>query len=497
MSSSAFLAFDLGAESGRAVLGTLSADGKLALDVRHRFANPNGHMNGRWQWNLLSQWEELKTGLRKTVVDQKNLQGIGVDTWGVDFGLIASGGDVLGNPTMYRDPRNNGMMEQVFARVPKAEVFQTTGLQFMVFNTLYQLEAIRTHTPRLLEAAESLLFMPDLFHYLFSGRRANEFSIASTSQMLDPRTGQWATDLLNKLDLPAHLLCEIVPAGTVLAPLKADIAIECGLDSGAALPPVIAPASHDTASAVVAVPADASTSWCYISSGTWSLMGVELDKPLINEASAALNYTNEGGYGGTTRFLKNIMGLWLVQECRRQFVRDGFEHGYPELTTMAAAAKPFGPLVDPDDGPLLNPGNMPAKIDAFCRRTGQAPPATKGEIVRCCLESLALTYRRTLAGLEKVLGRRIDVIHIVGGGGQNELLNQMTADACNRIVVTGPTEATAAGNVLTQALATGRVKSLSEAREIVRRSFDVQRYEPRDAKQWDGAYERFAKNTGA
>ncbi len=494
MASSAYLAFDLGAESGRAVVGTLSDDGHLSLDVKHRFPNPNGYMNGRWQWNLLSQWEELKTGLRKTAAGGTKLSGIGVDTWGVDFGLITPTGDVLANPTMYRDPRNNGMMEQVFQRVPKNEVFAQTGLQFMVFNTLFQLEAIRTHSPKLFDAAESLLFMPDLFHYLFSGRRANEFSIASTSQMLNPRTGQWASELLKQLDLPAHLLCEIVPASTVLAPLKEEIAKECGL-STSDLPPIIAPASHDTASAVVAVPADEKTSWCYISSGTWSLMGVELNEPIINETSLSLNYTNEGGYGGTTRFLKNIMGLWLVQECRRQFVRDGSEHSYAELTQMAADAKPFGPLVDSDDGPLLNPGDMPAKIEAFCKRTGQTPPNSKGEIVRCCLESLALTYRKTLTGLEKILGRQLDVIHIVGGGGQNELLNQMTADACNRVVITGPTEATAAGNILTQAMATGRVKSLREAREIVCRSFDVKRYEPRESGKWEEAVGRFEKLT--
>jgi rhamnulokinase len=489
-----FLAFDFGAESGRSVLGTL-ADGRLSLDVTHRFANPNGLMNGRLQWNLLAQWEEIKVGLRKTAgtsaAKPVRLDGIGVDTWGVDFGLIGPGGDVLGNPTMYRDARNAPMMDRVFARVPREQVFAATGLQFMVFNTLYQLEALRHHAPHLLQQAESLLFMPDLFHYLLSGRRANEFSIASTSQLLDPRTGRWASELLTKLELPQHLLGEIVPSGTVLANLKSDVASECGFSDA---PPIIAPASHDTASAIVAVPTEGG-SWCYISSGTWSLMGVELDAPIINDQSLALNYTNEGGYGGTTRFLKNIMGLWLVQECRRQWTRDGHDHSYADLTQMAATAAPHGPLINPDDAPLLSPGDMPAKIESFCRRTKQTPPDSRGAYVRCCLESLALTYRKTLDGLEQILGRRIDVIHIVGGGTQNELLNQMTADACNRRVVTGPVEATAAGNILTQAMAIGAVKSLADARAIVRQSFDVKRYEPTDVAAWDAAYARFRQIT--
>ncbi len=495
MAAKNFLAFDLGAESGRAVLGTLDR-GRLTLDVKHRFPNPNGLMNGKLQWNLLQQWEELKTGLRKTVAGDAavKLDGLGVDTWGVDFGLIGPGGDVLGNPVMYRDPRTNGMMESIFARVPREQVFGATGLQFMVFNTLFQLEAVRTRTPQILDAAESLLFMPDLFHYLFSGQRTIESSIASTSQMVDPRTQQWATDLLNKLGMPTRLLGKIVPAGTIIGTLKSDVASECGVRSDV---PVIAPASHDTASAVAAVPAkEGSSSWCYISSGTWSLMGVELDQPIVNEKSLALNYTNEGGISGTTRFLKNIMGLWLVQECRRQWAREGSEFDYTTLTKLATDAKAFGPLINPDEGPMLQPGDMPNKIASFCKRTGQAAPESAGAFVRCCLESLALTYRKTLEGLESVLGRRLDVIHIVGGGCQNELLNQMTADACGRTVVAGPVEATAAGNILTQAMATGDVKSLADARAIVRASFDVKTYEPRDVQSWDAAYMKFSEVAG-
>jgi sugar (pentulose or hexulose) kinase len=489
-----FLAFDLGAESGRALLGTLDG-GKLTLEERHRFANPNGKINGHLHWNLLQQWEELKTGLRKTGKDVK-LDGIGVDTWGVDFGLIGAGGEVLGNPYMYRDSRTDGMMDEVFKIVPRDKVFDVTGVQFMQINSLFQLFALKRSGSALLGCAETLLFMPDLFNYLFTGVRKGEFSIVSTSQMYDPRRKTWATEMLQKLGLPTRILPEIIPSGSVLGPLRDDVAKECGV----APVPVIAPACHDTGSAVAAVPAEGSD-WCYISSGTWSLMGVELDQPLINDKALQYNYTNEGGapavvtagnpVGGTIRFLKNIMGLWLVQECRRHFAKEGKEYTYAELTKMAADAPPFQCVVNPDHGPFGSPGDMPVKIADYCRKTNQRIPSTPGEFVRVCLDSLALAYRKTLAGLEDLLGRRIEVIHIVGGGTQNELLTQMAADACARPVVAGPVEATAIGNILVQAMATGDVKSLADARAIVRSSFDVKRYEPRDSARWDAAYEKF------
>jgi sugar (pentulose or hexulose) kinase len=487
-----FLAFDLGAESGRAVLGTLGADRRLTLAEKHRFANPTGRMNGHLYWNLLAQWEELKTGLRNTASKSApggavTLDGIGVDTWGVDYGLVGRVGNVLGNPYHYRDSRTDGMLERAFAKVPREQIFETTGIQFMQLNTLYQLLAMRESFSQALEVAETLLFIPDLFNFLFTGVRKSEFSIATTSQMYDPRQRDWARPMLEQLGIPTRILPEIVPSGTVIGPLQKDVCDECG----AGQVPVIAPACHDTGSAVAAVPAEGSQSWCYISSGTWSLMGVELDKPLINEKSLRYNYTNEGGVGGTIRFLKNIMGLWLVQECRRQFQRDGYDHTYAELTQMAGRAKPLAALIDPDHKPFGSPGEMPAKIDQFCDQTRQKRPSNRGDYVRTCLESLALAYRRTLDGLQDVLGRKIDVIHIVGGGVQNELLNQMTADACGRIVLAGPVEATAIGNVLVQAMATGDVKSLVDARAIVRASFDVKRYEPRDSSQWDVAYQRF------
>jgi sugar (pentulose or hexulose) kinase len=497
MAARNFLAFDLGAESGRAVLGSLDS-GKLTLAEKHRFLNPTGRINGHLHWNLLAQWEELKTGLRKAAFEQHAdhkdpvpLHGIGVDAWGVDFGLLGKSGELLGSPFHYRDSRTDGMFERAFARVPREQVFEATGIQFMEINSLFQLLAMKESGSALLGCADTLLFMPDLFNYLFTGERKVEFSIASTSQMYDPRKKAWATDLLEKLGLPTRILPEIVPSGTVIGPLREDVAKECGV--GAI--PVIAPATHDTASAVAAVPATG-TDWCYISSGTWSLMGVELPEPIINEKSLRYNYTNEGGVGGTIRFLKNIMGLWLVQECRRQWQREGHDHSYGELAQMANRAKPLAALIDPDYKPFLSPGDMPRKIEEFCKKTGQRPPNARGEFVRACLDSLALTYRKTLEGLEDVLGRKAGAIHIVGGGCQNELLNQMTADACNRPVLAGPVEATAIGNILVQAMATGDVKSLADARAIVRQSFDVKRYEPRQTKPWDEAYAKYRQMLG-
>ncbi|MGD0770359.1 MAG: FGGY-family carbohydrate kinase [Tepidisphaeraceae bacterium] len=489
MASSHFLAFDLGAESGRAILGTLDG-GKLSLTEKHRFANPHGKMLGRFQWDLLGQWEQLKTGLRNACTDlQGELAGIGVDTWGVDFGLLTAAGEILANPTMYRDPCTDGVMERTFARIPREAIFQATGIQFMQFNTLFQLAAMGLAKSDLLNAAQTLLFTPDLFNYLLCGSRQSELSIASTSQMYDPRKRRWATEILEKLQIPTRILPQIVPSGTVLGNLREDVASECG----AKISPVIAPGCHDTASAVAAVPATDGEDYCYVSSGTWSLMGVELKEPIVSDKALKYNYTNEMGVGPCVRFLKNIMGLWLVQECRRHWQKQGHDHGYAELTAMAERAEPFGPLIDPAHSPFLKPDDMVGKIDHFCAKTRQRNPTTRGDYVRTCLESLALAYRRTLEGLQDILGKKIGVIHIVGGGSQNELLNQMTADACARPVVAGPVEATAIGNILVQAMAVGRVKSLAEARAIVRENFNVQRYEPRNVAKWDAAYQRYVQ----
>jgi len=490
--TSRLLAFDLGAESGRAVLGTLR-DGKLSLEEKHRFANPNGKINGTLQWNLLQQWEELKTGLRKAAdaVRGNGLDAIGVDTWGVDFGLLGEDGGILGNPLMYRDASTDGIMERVFAKVSREKIYQITGLQFIQFNTLFQLFALAEKKSSQLAAARTLLFMPDLFNFLFSGQKKTELSVVSTSQIYDPRAKIWAVDLLDQLSIPRRILPEIVASGTVLGPLLPAIREECNAGS----PLVIAPGCHDTASAVAAVPASTGKNWCYISSGTWSLVGVELDQPIINAKAQQYNYTNEMGVAGKVRFLKNLAGLWLVQECRRDFIRQGHEHSYAELTQMAGQAAAFGPLVDPNHALFLLPGNCIAKLDQFYKETGQRQPATRGEYIRSCLESLALAYRRTLEGLEDILGKKIEVIHIVGGGTQNELLSQMTANASGRPVLAGPVEATAIGNILVQAMAIGAVANLDELRQIVRASFEVKRYEPMDTKQWDKAYERYRELT--
>jgi rhamnulokinase len=473
-----YLAFDLGAESGRAMLGTLDA-GRLALEELHRFANTPVRVFNALYWDTLRLWHEIQHGLSVAARDRKlALAGIGVDTWGVDFALIGADGMLVDNPRHYRDPRTNGVMEKVFAVVPRQEVFRHTGIQFMQLNTLYQLYAMKLAGSPALETARTLLFTPDLFNYWLTGcplgRAKSELTIASTSQFYNPRQRRWATELFDQLGLPSRILPDIVPPGTRL-----------GEVSGI---PVYATGGHDTASAVAAVPAQGE-SWCYISSGTWSLMGVEVDQPVIDEQSLALNFTNELGAGGKVRLLKNIAGLWLLQECRRAWADEGAEYSYEQLARMAAEARPFCAVIDPDA--FLDPGGMPAKIAAHCRATGQRPPETHGEFARAILEGLGLRYRQVLESLEALLGRRLDVIHIVGGGARNQVLNQFVADSTGRKVIAGPAEATAAGNILIQAMAAGAVKNLAEAREVVRRSFPLQVIEPRAQPEWTAAYARY------
>jgi rhamnulokinase len=483
------LAFDLGAESGRGVLGSFDGQ-RLQLEVIHRFPNGPVRTLDTMHWDVLRLYSEMTAALRRCAAERGGIDALGVDTWGVDFVLLGRGGTLLGNPRHYRDPHTETVMEDAFRRVPRAEIFRQTGIQFMRFNTLYQLLAMQRDRSPLLDAAETLLFMPDLFHYFFTGIKVNEFTDATTSQLYDPAAKSWAYGLVRQFGLPARILGTIVPPGTVLGPLRQAVAAETGVSPV----PVIAPASHDTGSAIAAVPAQGD-SWAYLSSGTWSLLGAELNRPLLTDQALAYNFTNEGGVGGTIRLLKNIMGLWLVQECRRAWERNGKTFGYDELTRLAAAAPPFGSLVGPDDPSFLLPPNMPAALAEFCRRTGQPLPSDPGAVVRCALESLALRYRYVLSRLEELIGRRFEVIHVVGGGSQNELLCQFTADACDRAVLAGPAEATAVGNVLVQALGLGLVASLAEAREVVRRSFEVRTYTPRDRQAWDEAYERFLRLT--
>jgi rhamnulokinase len=479
------LAFDLGAESGRGVLGLFDGN-RLRLEVVHRFPNGPVRTLDSLHWDVLRLYSEMLAGLRKCASDHGGVDAVGVDTWGVDFALLGRDGTLLGNPRHYRDPHTETIMDAAFTRVPKMEISRQTGIQFMRFNTLFQLLALQRDRSPLLDAAETMLTIPDLFHYFFTGVKVNEFTNASTTQMLDPATRGWAFGLVKAFDLPTKMLGTIVQPGTLLGPLRASVAQETGLNPV----PVVAPASHDTGSAVAAVPAQGA-SWAYISSGTWSLMGAEIAAPKVDEQVQRFNFTNEGGVGVTIRFLKNVMGLWLVQECRRAWQRAGRDYSYEELARLAAAAPPFVSLVDPDDSSFILPPNMPAALGEFCRRTGQPVPMEPGPVVRCALESLALRYRWVLEKLEMLLGKRLDTIHVVGGGSQNELLCQLTADACDRPVLAGPVEATAIGNVLVQAIGIGMLGSLADAREVVRRSFEMRTYTPQNPAAWQGPCERF------
>jgi rhamnulokinase len=469
-----FLAIDLGAESGRAMLGRLEG-GRLALEELHRFPNTPVRLLTGLYWDTLRLFHEIRHSLAICGRERKiALDGIGVDTWGVDFALLGADGALADNPRHYRDARNNQMMmEKTFALAPREGIFAETGIQFMPINTLYQLHAMKLAQSPALGMAKTLLFTPDLFNYWLSGVMRAEVSIASTSQFYNPVKRHWANGLLRRLGISGSILPEIVPSGTRLGRLLPEVAEASGL---AADTPVFATASHDTASAVAAVPAEGDN-WCYISSGTWSLMGVELDKPVIDERSLTLNFTNEVGAGGTIRLLKNIAGLWLLQECRRAWALAGHEYSYTELVELAAATPSCGETIDPDGFP--EPGHMPERIAEHCRTHGWNSPEQPGGVVRLILESLAASYRKVLENLETLIGRRINRVHIVGGGSRNELLNQLAADAMERTVIAGPAEATAAGNILVQAIGAGIISGVSDAREIVRRSFAIRVYEPR------------------
>lgn len=466
-----FLAFDLGAESGRAVLGKLG-DGRLELEVVHRFANTPVQVLDGLHWDVLRLFHEMKDGLRLAARDHQ-IASIGLDTWGVDFALIDRHGALLANPHHYRDSRTEGVMEEVFKTVPRAEVFRQTGIQFMPLNTLYQLFALSRQNPDILDAADKIIMIPDLFNYWFTGVAACEFTEATTSQFFNPVEGRWATGMLDALGLPGSKLGEIVPPGSRLGDLLPSITGECSTGQI----PVIAPACHDTGSAVAATPAT-QPGFAYISSGTWSLVGVESAAPVINEKSLEYNFTNEGGVAGAIRLLKNVMGLWIVQECRRQWEREGVSYDYAQLTGMAAAEQPFRSLIDPDHADFFVPGDMPSRIRALCQSTSQAVPQSPGQVVRTALDSLALKYRWVVEKLEELTQKPLHVIHVLGGGTQNRLLQQLTADATGREVICGPVEATAIGNILMQAIGLGAISSVEQGREIVRRSFDLHTYVP-------------------
>lgn len=493
MSSQTILAVDLGASSGRVVAGLFDGQ-RLVLEDGHRFENGGLPLANTLHWDLLGLWSNITQGLRAAAAKYgTNVASVGVDTWGVDFGLLGRNDELLGNPYHYRDARTAGILQRAFQIVPREEIFAETGLQFMEFNTLYQLVAMKLANSSLLEAAESFLMIPDLFHWLMTGVKANEYTDLSTSQFYNPRTKDYSRKLLDRFSIPTTMFGTIAQPGTKLGRLRQAVAEDTGLKNVE----VILPGTHDTASAVMAVPAEsqpgAKPTWCYISSGTWSLMGVETPQPIINDRCRELNFTNEGGVGGTTRVLKNITGLWMLEQCRRKWKQDGSDLGWTELVARAEAARPLASLVNPDAACFVAPRDMPHAIRDYCRDTQQPIPQNEGELIRTALESLALRYRMVLAMLEELVGNRIDTIHIVGGGIQNKLLNQMAADACNRRVVAGPVEATAIGNIMLQAVALGEFASISQAREVIRASFAVEEYHPRQPETWDAAAARFDK----
>lgn len=486
--TASYIAVDLGAESGRVMLGTMAA-GKLHLEEMHRFSNGPVEVSGSLRWDFDRLLNEVKQGIRRAAAKARSGPlGIGVDTWGVDFGLIGDDGRLIEAPYHYRDSRTNGMMDKAFELMPKRDIYQNTGIQFMQLNSLYQLLSMRLAGSTALARTRRLIFMADLFSYYLCGKAFGEYTLASTSQMMDMATGRWSKAIFEKLGLPMEIMPEIVMPGTVVAPLTDKVAREIGCGKIS----VIAVGSHDTASAVLGVPGTG-TNWAYLSSGTWSLMGVEIPKAIIDDKTFGYGFTNEGGVQNTIRLLKNIMGLWLVQECKRQWQREGQDLSYAELTDLASKAKPFFGYIDCDWSDFLAPGDMPARINKYLSQTGQPTTHDKGQMVRLVLESLALKYRRTLEAIEDVTGNIIDVLHIVGGGIQNELLCQFAADATGKRVVAGPIEATASGNILMQAIATGRLQSIEEARAIVRQSFDLKEYQPRNVSMWTQKYEQYTQ----
>lgn len=480
------LAVDLGASSGRVMRGAY--DGKtIALEEIHRFSNDPVSLNGTVYWDFLRLFFEVKRGMN-LAGRSGGFDSIAVDTWGVDFGLLDEGGNLLENPVHYRDGRTAGMLQKSFEKIEKQRFYRITGNQFMEINTAFQLLSLAEHRESLLNRASALLLMPDLFHYFLCGRSVSEYTIASTTQLLDAVKKGWSREVTDRLGIPARLLQPVVMPGTKLGQLKPELCEELGLKPVQ----VIAAAGHDTQSALAAVPAP-DGDFIFISCGTWSLFGTELNEPVIGSLSERYNWTNEGGCQGKVSFLKNITGLWLVQESRRQWVREGKEYSFSHLEQMAAESRPFRAWIDPDAPEFMPPGDMPARIRAYCARTGQEVPETEGEIVRCIDESLALKYRRSLEEIRECTGKEYPMIHMVGGGIQSELLCRMTADACGCPVTAGPVEATVMGNIALQLMALGEIKDLSQARAIVRASADTRVYEPVDRLKWEEMYRRYRK----
>ena len=470
-----YIAVDLGAESGRVMLGIVSAE-KILLEEIHRFLNGPIEQDGSLRWDFCRIMSEVKAGIGKAAKQASKVAGIGVDSWGVDFGLLDEKGNLIENPFHYRDSRTNGMIEKACELMPKREIYEHTGIQFMQLNTAYQLLSMRLSNSPALKKAKRLIFMADLVSHFLSGKPYAEYTLAGTSQLMDMRTGKWSRAIFRKLNLPIEIMPEITQPGTVVGSLTKNITKEIGCTEI----PVIAVGSHDTASAVAAVPADGKTNWAYLSSGTWSLMGVETKAPFINDKTFAYPFTNEGGVAGTIRLLKNIMGLWLLQECKKHWQKQGEDLSYDQLTELAKKAKPCLAAIEVDYNGFLAPGDMPGRINEYLRKTGQQTITDKGQMVRMILENLAGKFAETIKQLEDITGKPIDFLHIVGGGSQNLLLNQLTADATGKKVTAGPVEATAIGNILMQAKATGQIRDLAHARKIVRDSFTPKKHLPQN-----------------
>lgn len=478
--SNKVLAFDFGASSGRAIIGQI-VDGKLTYREIHRFPNGGVMRDGHLYWEFDRLFQEIKNGIAKAKAEG-GFDAIGIDTWGVDYGFIGKNGELLAQPYCYRDTRTEKAFDEVLEKVDASTLYKHTGIQLMRINTLFQMYASKCEGGAY-DDAETVLFMPDLFAYMLTGKKACEYTIASTSEMINPVTGDWDKELLDLLGIRTDFLPEIIDSGAIYGNLKAEICEELGVPSV----PVVAVCGHDTGSAVVAVPA-VSDDFCYISCGTWSLMGLELDKPLLSEMSEKLNFTNEGGYGKTTRFLKNIMGLWIIQECRRNWKEQGHDMSFGEIMIEAEKSESVA-YIDPDCADFEVPCDMPEMIKAYCKKTGQKVPQTIGEIARCVYESLALKYRYTVECLEKLSGKKYSTINIIGGGGQNTMLCKLTADICERKVVAGPFEATAVGNMAVQLKALGELETLADIRKLVMDSEDVKIYEPTGKTVYD--YDKF------
>jgi rhamnulokinase len=484
--SGKFLAFDLGAESSRAIVGTI-ADGRMVLDELHRFPTRNTAVRGTRYWDILYIFAEIKHALNQYRLQHGTaLDGIAVDSWGVDFGLLGERGHLIQNPVCYRDHRTDGILDEAFKVVPAEELYGQTGIQFMQFNSLFQLWALRRQWPEVLDEARSFLMIPDLLHYFLTGRVACEYTNASTTQALDVRTRDWCDSLFEAFNLPRSAMPEMIEPGTVIGLLDEAVSNETGLGPV----PVIAPCTHDTGSAVASAPAEGEN-WAYLSCGTWSLLGAELAEPITSGKALEYNFTNEGGFGGTIRFLKNIMGLWVLQQCRASWARAGDEYDYVDLTEKARQETPFQTFLNVDHESFLNPDDMNEAIAAQCRATGQEPPATVAATVRAVLEGLAVRYRVVLDNLEDTIGRPIKTLHMLGGGIQNELLCQLTADATGRCVVAGPVEATAMGNIAVQAIGTGLVPDLAAARKLIAASASLKEYTPSDTAAWTPTLARY------